>query len=67
MMDLPPGPLTLQLDAINLLLRDLGVVDEALEHRAAFHGCSKELADLRVELVNYLRHRKSSVQTIPRG
>jgi hypothetical protein len=59
------APLTLQLDAINLLLRDLGVVDDALEHRAAFRGCSRELSELRGELVSYLRQRKRSVQTPP--
>jgi hypothetical protein len=64
-MTSPQAPLLLQLDAINLLLRDLGVVDDALEHRAAFRGCSKELAELRGELVNYLRQRKCSVQTNP--
>jgi hypothetical protein len=47
----------LQRDAIDLLLRDLGVIDHGLEHRAAFRGCSRELADLRCELVAYLRER----------
>ena len=36
-----------QLDAINLMLRDLGVADHALAHRAAFRGCTRELVDLR--------------------
>jgi hypothetical protein len=53
----------LQLDAINLLLRDLGVTDHALEHRAAFRGCTRELADLRSELVAYLRERRERVRS----
>lgn len=48
----------LQLDAINLLLSDLGMVDDTLHHRAAFHGCTRELAELREELRAYLRQRK---------
>jgi hypothetical protein len=48
----------LQLDAINLLLRDLGVADHGLLHRAAFRGCTRELDDLRAELIAYLRDRR---------
>jgi plasmid stability protein len=55
----------LQLDAINLMLQDLGMVDDGLRHRAAFHGCSRELADLREELRDYLTQRKRGVKTTP--
>jgi hypothetical protein len=61
----PPPARTLQLDAINLLLGDLGIVDEALVHRAAFRGCTSELAALRAELVGWLHHRKRSMQGSP--
>ncbi|KEF42249.1 MAG: hypothetical protein ER33_06925 [Cyanobium sp. CACIAM 14] len=53
----------LQLDAINLLLRDLGVADHALLHRAAFRGCSRELDDLRAELIAYLRERREQLRS----
>jgi hypothetical protein len=52
----------LQIDAINLMLQDLGMVDDGLRHRAAFHGCSRELADLRQELRDYLTQRKRGVK-----
>jgi plasmid stability protein len=55
----------LQLDAINLMLQDLGMVDDGLRHRAAFHGCSRELADLREELRAYLTQRKRGVKATP--
>jgi hypothetical protein len=50
------------LDAINLMLRDLGVADHTLLHRAAFRGCTRELADLRNELIAYLRDRRERVR-----
>lgn len=53
--------MNLQIEAINLLLQDLGMVDEALLHRASFHGCTRELQDLRLELRNYLLARRSRV------
>lgn len=53
--------MNLQIEAINLLLQDLGMLDEALLHRASFHGCSQELQDLRLELRNYLLTRRSRV------
>ncbi|WP_216900074.1 hypothetical protein [Synechococcus sp. CCY 9618] len=53
----------LQLDAINLMLRDLGVPDHALLHRAAFRGCTCELADLRAELIAYLRQRRERLRS----
>ena len=55
----------LHLDAINLMLRDLGMVDESLRHQAAFRGCTRELADLREELREYLRKRKGAVASRP--
>jgi hypothetical protein len=51
--------MNLQIEAINLLLQDLGMIDEALLHRASFHGCSRELQDLRLELRDYLLVRRS--------
>ncbi len=51
-----------QLDAINLMLRDLGVADHALAHRAAFQGCTRELVDLRRELIDYLRDRREGLR-----
>lgn len=59
--------MTLKLDAINLMLRDLGMVDDTLQHRAAFHGCSRELADLREELRDYLKQQKITVKTKDRA
>jgi hypothetical protein len=53
--------MNLQIEAINLLLQDLGSIDEALLHRASFHGCSRELQDLRLELRDYLLARRSRV------
>jgi hypothetical protein len=50
-----------QIEAINLLLHDLGVIDETLLHRASFHGCSRELQDLRLELRNHLLDLRSRV------
>ena len=54
-----------RLDAINLMLRDLGKVDDSLRHQAAFRGCTRELADLREELRDYLRQRKRTVASDP--
>jgi hypothetical protein len=56
-----------QLDAINLMLRDLGVADHALAHRAAFRGCTREVADLRHELIAYLRDRRERLVSGRRG
>lgn len=55
-----------QIEAINLLLQDLGMIDETLLHRASFHGCSRELQDLRLELRDYLLARRSrAVMPLP--
>ena len=53
--------MNLQIEAINLLLQDLGSIDESLQHRASFHGCSRELQDLRLELRDYLLARRNRV------
>jgi hypothetical protein len=47
-----------QIEAINLMLQDLGLVDEGLQHRASFHGCSRELLALRQELRDFLLQRR---------
>ncbi|MFM7264513.1 MAG: hypothetical protein ACKOZW_02765 [Cyanobium sp.] len=46
--------MTLRIEAIDLMLDDLGLTDEGLSHRAAFHGCSRELLALRQELREFL-------------
>jgi hypothetical protein len=60
----PPQPATAlfnqqQIDAIELLLQDLGSVDPHLQHRASFQCCWRELSQLRGELVNLLLSRRS--------
>ncbi len=47
-----------QIDAIELLLHDLGSVDPHLQHRAAFQCCWRELSQLRSELVTLLLSRR---------
>ena len=47
-----------QMDAIELLLQDLGSVDPQLQHRASFQCCGRELSQLRSELVNLLLSRR---------
>ncbi len=51
-----------QMDAIELLLQDLGSVDPHLQHRAAFQCCCRELSQLRSELVNLLLSRRRLVR-----
>jgi hypothetical protein len=51
-----------QMDAIELLLQDLGSVDPQLHHRASFHCCWRELTQLRGELVDLLLSRKHLVR-----
>ncbi|MFI0402164.1 MAG: hypothetical protein ACH34U_04505 [Cyanobium sp.] len=51
-----------QIDAIELLLEDLGSVDPNLQHQASFQSCWQELAVLREELVNVLISRRRSVR-----
>lgn len=63
----PAQPLTAacsqqQIDAIELLLEDLGSVDPMLQHRASFQSCWRELSQLRDELVSLLVSRRRSVR-----
>lgn len=51
-----------QIDAIELLLEDLGSVDPTLQHRASFQSCWQELSMLREELVNLLITRRRVVR-----
>jgi hypothetical protein len=52
---------TPQLDAINLMLRDLHTRHDEIRHRAAFRGCTSELLRLQQELVDYLLSKKHSL------
>lgn len=56
-----------QIDAIELLLEDLGSVDPDLQHRASFQSCWQELTTLREELVNFLITRRRSVRAATPG
>ena len=47
-----------QLDAINLMLRDLHTRHDEIRHRAAFRGCTSELLTVQQELVDYLLAKK---------
>ncbi|MEB3334745.1 MAG: hypothetical protein VKP70_07145 [Cyanobacteriota bacterium] len=51
-----------QIDAIELLLQDLGSVDPQLQHRASFQCCWLELTQLRHELVSFLVSRRQLVR-----
>jgi len=63
-MDPVPSPRvhSPRLDAINLMLRDLHTRHDEIRHRAAFRGCTRELLILQQELVDYLLHKKHSLQ-----
>jgi hypothetical protein len=50
------------MDAIELMLQDLGSVDPQLQHRASFHCCWRELSQLRSELVDLLLSRRRLVR-----
>lgn len=50
------------MDAIELLLQDLGSVDPQLQHQAAFQCCWRELCQLRGELVSLLHSRRRQVR-----
>jgi hypothetical protein len=54
---------TPELDAIELMLRDLRTRHDEIRHRAAFRGCTHELVVLQEELVEYLLTKKSSLQS----
>ena len=50
-----------ELDAIELMLRDLNTRHEEIRHRAAFRGCTRELVVLQQELVRYLMDKKAAI------
>jgi len=50
-----------ELDAIELMLRDLNTRHEEIRHRAAFRGCTRELVVLHKELVQYLMDKKAQI------
>lgn len=50
-----------QLDAINLMLRDLHTRHDEIRHRAAFRGCTSELLTVQQELVDYLLNKKNKL------
>ena len=50
-----------ELDAIELMLRDLNTRHEEIRHRAAFRGCTRELVVLQQELVRYLMDKKATI------
>jgi hypothetical protein len=50
-----------ELDAINLMLRDLNTRHDEIRHRAAFRGCTGELLVLQKELVDYLLSKKQEL------
>ena len=50
-----------ELDAIELMLRDLNTRHEEIRHRAAFRGCTLELVVLQQELVQYLMDKKAAI------
>ena len=52
-----------ELDAINLMLRDLNTRHDEIRHRAAFRGCTGELLVLQKELVEYLQSKKQELLT----
>lgn len=54
-----------ELDAINLMLRDLNTRHDEIRHRAAFRGCTGELLVLQKELVDYLLSKKQELMVPP--
>jgi len=50
-----------QLDAIELMLRDLNTRHDEIRHRAAFRGCTRELLALQQELVQYLTRKREGL------
>ena len=58
---------TPELDAINLMLRDLNTRHDEIRHRAAFRGCTGELLVLQKELVAYLLGKKQELMGGPPG
>jgi len=68
-MDPAPSPRihTPEMDAINLMLRDLNTRHDEIRHRAAFRGCTGELLVLQKELVAYLLTKKRELMGGPPG
>ncbi|MFN9621442.1 MAG: hypothetical protein ACK587_01180 [Cyanobacteriota bacterium] len=58
---------TPEMDAINLMLRDLNTRHDEIRHRAAFRGCTGELLVLQKELVAYLNSKKQELLSGPPG
>jgi len=56
-----PNP---ELDAINLMLRDLHTRHEEIRHRASFRGCTRELMTVQQELVNHLLAKRNRILSI---
>jgi hypothetical protein len=56
-----------ELDAINLMLRDLNTRHDEIRHRAAFRGCTGELLVLQKELVEYLLSKKHELMELHPG
>ena len=50
-----------ELDAIELMLRDLNTRHDEIRHRAAFRGCTHELLMLQRELVDYLNSKRNGI------
>jgi hypothetical protein len=50
-----------ELDAIELMLRDLNTRHDEIRHRAAFRGCTRELMALQQELVQYLSSKREGL------
>jgi hypothetical protein len=53
-----------ELDAINLMLRDLHTRHEEIRHRASFRGCTRELMTVQQELVNHLLAKRNRILAI---
>ena len=50
-----------ELDAIELMLRDLNTRHDEIRPRAAFRGCTRELLALHQELVKYLMAKREGL------
>ena len=50
-----------ELDAIELMLRDLNTRHEEIRPRAAFRGCTRELVTLQQELVQDRMAKKAQI------
>ena len=61
-----PRSNTAQLDAIDLMLRDLHTRHDEIRHRAAFRGCTRELLTVQQELVDYLLNKKHTLLGVKR-